>query len=142
MVNTSGLEEKVRVRAVENMERASDELRRQIEHDAPRDTGQLSVAPVTSTSHSERQVVSRVNVERLSPTGFDIARAQDEGTGEYADPPRGRIYPRRPGGRLTFFWAKIGAVVSFASVAGTPRTEFFSRAVAQWKDRLSEEYQR
>lgn len=141
MVNTSGLEDKVRVRAVDRMEAASDELRREIEHDAPRDTGALSVAPVTSTSHSERQVVSRVRVDRDSPSGFDVARAQDEGTGEYADPPRGRIYPRN-GKYLVFFWSKIGRVVFAKSVAGTPATHFFSNAVARWKDLLGDAYSR
>lgn len=139
MVNTSGLEEKVRVRAVEKMTAASDELRRQIEHDAPRDTGALSVAPVTTTSYSERQVISHVTVSRDSPEGFDVARVQDEGTGVYAG--RGRIYPRN-GPFLVFFWSKIGKVVFARSVAGTPDTHFFGNAVATWKDRLGEEYSR
>lgn len=139
MVNTSGLEEKVRVRAAEKMTAASDEMRRQIEHDAPRDTGQLSVAPVTSTTVSDRQIVSHVTVNRESPSGFDIATAQEEGTGIYAG--RGRIYPTNHK-YLKFYWSKFGVTIYAKSVAGSPATHFFSNAVAKWKDLLSEAYGR
>lgn len=140
MVSTAALEEKLRVAAGEKMERASDELRRGIEHDAPRDTGALSVAPVTETIIEERRIVSRVTVDRKSPSGFDVARAQEEGTGEYASPPRGRIYPKPPNKHLVFFWSKIGRVVFAKSVAGTPATHFFSENTAKWRDRLRELY--
>lgn len=138
MISTVALEEKLRDRAVARMVEAGDELRRRIEHDAPRDTGALSVAPVTVTTSTERQVVTKITVDRKSASGFDVATAQEEGTGVYAG--RGRIYPIPPNRRLVFFWPKIGAVVSFASVKGTPATHFFSTNVDRWLDDLREAF--
>lgn len=139
MINTLPLEEKLRARALERMVEASDEMRREIELNAPRDTGQLSVAPVTSSEVSERLVVSHVTVSRDSPDGFDVARAQDEGTGVYAG--RGRIYPTDHL-YLKFFSTKIGRIIFTKSVAGTPATHYFSNAVDRWKDRLAEAFSR
>src|SRR6266446_4604166 len=98
---------------------ASDEMRREIELNAPRDTGALSVAPVTETTVSERSVASHVTVARDSPDGFDVARAQDQGTGIYAG--RGRIYPTNAKA-LVFFWQKVGRVIFAKSDVGTPAT--------------------
>lgn len=140
MADTRELERNLRERARTRQIIAGDEVRRMAEHDAPRDTGQLSGDMRTEISEDDSSITVKLITNRLTPDGRDIAKWQDEGTGVYIG--RGRIYPRTPGGRLTFFWPKIGRVVSFKSVAGTPPTHFFTNAVARWREFLEEAFKR
>lgn len=138
MVDTREIEEHLKARARDRMVVASDEVRREIEHDAPRDTGRLSTLIRSTTEEDATSITTKITTEALTADGRDYAKWQDEGTGVYIG--RGRIYPKPPNTRLTFFWPKIGRVVSFRSVAGTPPTRFFTRNVEKWRDRLQEAF--
>lgn len=140
MADTRETERHLRELARDRMEVASDEVRRQIEHDAPRDTGKLATLIATRTEEDSDSITTKVTTEARTEDGRDYGVWQDEGTGVYVG--KGRIYPRRPGGMLTFFWPKVGRVVSFRSVKGTPPTRFFSKNVELWKDRLTEAFRR
>lgn len=60
---------------------------------------------------------------------------QEHGTGIYAG--RGRIRPHNPQGALAFDWPAGGGAVFFKSVAGTPPTRWWSRAVANFPSVVS-----
>jgi hypothetical protein len=139
MVDTRDLEQHLRERARDRMEVASDEVRRQIEHDAPRDTGRLATLIATRTVEDSTSITTKVTTEARTEDGRDYGKWQDEGTGVYIG--RGRIYPKH-GPVLKFFWPKIGKFMVVRSVKGTPPTHFFTRNVELWRDRLQEAFRR
>lgn len=63
----------------------------------------------------------------------DYAAAQDQGGRAHV------IRPRKPGGKLRFYWKKVGAVVYFSKVShpGNPAVHYvergFRRALGMWE---------
>lgn len=139
MIDTRDLEDKLCLRAREKMEQAADEVRRQIEHDAPRDTGKLSTLIRSTTTDDGTAVVTKITTEARSGDDFDYGEVQDKGSGVFVG--RGRIYPTR-GKALKFFSSKLGRVVFAKSVAGVPPTGFFTKNVELWRDKLRDAYGR
>lgn len=90
---------------------------------APRHRGRLA-----DSIHAE--VARPVSVSRVQGRVVADARHaiwQHEGTGIYG--PRGRrIRPKRAR-VLRFFWRKVGRVVFFRSVRGTPATKYLTKAL-------------
>lgn len=90
---------------------------------APRDSGNLR-ARIEATKPVQ-VATSRVEARVEADTFYAVW--QHEGTGIYG-PHRQRIVPVRAP-YLRFYWKKVGAVVFFKSVRGTPGTKYLIKAV-------------
>jgi hypothetical protein len=134
MVDLRGVEQALVNRAVLRGDTAAQETARQMSANAPRGlTGRLAQAPKVTRTVAGTRLSWKVSVDVKSPEGYPYDVAQEEGTGVYVG--KGRIYPRRAR-RLVFYWRKVGRVVAFRSVKGTPPTRFFSKAIRDWPARL------
>jgi hypothetical protein len=90
---------------------------------APEDTGKLRdrIQPRQTVQVSQHRVEAIVEADTF------YAVWQHEGTGIYG--PHGtRIVPRRAQ-FLRFYWKKVGAVVAYRSVRGTPGTKYLIKGV-------------
>lgn len=135
-MDTRGIEAKVIAAQVARGDAAAQLTARQVSANAPRGlTGKLAQAPTVRREIGPSSIRWTVGVDVKSPSGYPYDVAQEEGTGVYIG--KGRIYPVRAK-RLRFYWRKVGHVVSFASVKGTPPTRFFSKAIRDWPNRLRE----
>jgi hypothetical protein len=84
-------------------------------------TGELSASIITRRDRNLRTGDPEGSVITLAPHGLMIQKGTKRHT----------IKPRNPEGRLTFFWAKVGRVVSFKKVThpGTDTNPFMERAL-------------
>lgn len=97
-----------------------------MEANAPRDTGLMTQSIELSEADGETQI------ERTIRAPQEYSSYQDSGTGVYAG--EGRIYPVTA--KALRFVAKDGTVVFVKSVAGTPRTGWWTDTVAKLGDYL------
>lgn len=135
-MDTTGIERALIQKAQERGDRAAQATARQVSANAPRGlTGKLAQAPMVRRVVGPSEIRWTVSVDVESPEGYPYDKAQEEGTGVYIG--RGRIYPKRAK-FLVFYWRKVGRVVAFRSVKGTPPTRFFSKAIRGWPERLRE----
>ena len=138
MASAERLRDALRQRAYAVFTDAAEALRLRVEDAAPVDTGNLrtgiTIGPLSEDHHTLSATISAV---AYSAEGYDYAKGQNEGTGIYG--PRGqRIVPVQAKA-LVFYWKKVGKVVVFPSVAGSPATHFWDYSVTEeaWSDALA-----
>lgn len=128
LVDSSALRDAVRQRAAERADDALQAMLLDMERNAPRDSGAMVNDITIDEADTDTRIVRRVRAPR------EYSSYQDEGTGIYG--PRGqRIEPVRA--KALSFVTKDGTRVTVKSVAGTPRTGWFSDVMARWSDYLS-----
>lgn len=96
--------------------------------DTPRDTGAMTANLEVTNQDSDPELV------RLLHAPEPYSSWQDEGTGIYG-PTGERIFPTNAP-LLVFFWKKTGKVEFMRSVAGTPKTEWWTKVVTRWVEFL------
>lgn len=118
----------IREHFAEVLDSATTDLLADMERDAPRDTGAMTQTIEVAESDSGDVLARTITAPA------EYASYQDTGTGIYG-PTGARIYPKTA--RFLVFTTKDGTKVFARSVAGTPRTGWWSDKLANWSDYLA-----
>lgn len=118
------LEQNLRDRCARNLDRTNVVLVELIRAPINSVSGQLA-GGITVDAWQDNGTMFTSTARSLAPYSLFV----DKGTGVYG-PSGTRIYPRQAKA-LTFYWQRVGGVVSFRSVAGSPAQNFFSEPMGR-----------